>query len=78
MRTVITSQNVHNTQKNNEYNFVLKIKILLEKFSCKQRYEIMFFSMALPYTYSVALVRKRTIPTERKPLVGEVSANFCG
>jgi hypothetical protein len=24
----------------------------------------------------VALVRKRTIPTERPPLVGEVSANF--
>jgi hypothetical protein len=27
---------------------------------------------------SVALVRKRTIPTERPPLVGEVSANLCG
>jgi hypothetical protein len=27
---------------------------------------------------SVALVSKRTIPTERPPLVGEVSANFCG
>jgi hypothetical protein len=27
---------------------------------------------------SVALVRKRTIPTERLPLVGKVSANFCG
>jgi hypothetical protein len=27
-------------------------------------------------TYSVALVRKRTIPTERPPLVGEVIANF--
>jgi hypothetical protein len=27
---------------------------------------------------SVALVCKRTIPTERPPLVGEVSANFCG
>jgi hypothetical protein len=26
---------------------------------------------------SVALFRKRTIPTERPPLVGEVSANFC-
>jgi hypothetical protein len=24
------------------------------------------------------LVRKRTIPTERPPLVGEVSANFSG
>jgi hypothetical protein len=27
---------------------------------------------------SVALVRKRTISTERLPNVGEVSANFCG
>jgi hypothetical protein len=27
---------------------------------------------------SVALVRKRTISTERPPLVDEVSANFCG
>jgi hypothetical protein len=27
-------------------------------------------------TNSVALVHKRTIPTERPPLVGEVSANF--
>jgi hypothetical protein len=26
----------------------------------------------------VALVRKRTIPTERPPLVGEVSAKFEG
>ena len=27
---------------------------------------------------SVALVRERTIPTDRPPSVGEVSANFCG
>jgi hypothetical protein len=27
---------------------------------------------------SVARVRERTIPTERPPLVSEVSANFCG
>jgi hypothetical protein len=27
-------------------------------------------------TNSVALVRERTIPTERPPLVGEISANF--
>jgi hypothetical protein len=27
---------------------------------------------------SVPLVRERTIPTKRPPLVGEVSANFCG
>jgi hypothetical protein len=29
-------------------------------------------------TNSVALVREQAIPTERPPLVGEVSANFCG
>jgi hypothetical protein len=27
---------------------------------------------------SVALVRERTIPTERPPLVGEISANVFG
>jgi hypothetical protein len=27
---------------------------------------------------SVTLVRERTIPTKRPPLVGEVNANFCG
>jgi hypothetical protein len=27
---------------------------------------------------SGALVRQQTIPTERQPLVGEVSANFSG
>jgi hypothetical protein len=27
---------------------------------------------------SMASVRERTIPTERPPPVGEVSANFCG
>jgi hypothetical protein len=26
----------------------------------------------------VALAHERTTPTERQPLVGEVSANFCG
>jgi hypothetical protein len=28
-------------------------------------------------TKSVALVRERTIPTERPPLVAEVNADFC-
>jgi hypothetical protein len=27
---------------------------------------------------TMGLVRDRTIPTERPPLVGEVGANFCG
>ena len=34
--------------------------------------------VSIALTDSVALVRKRTIPTERPPPVGEVSANFCG
>jgi hypothetical protein len=29
-------------------------------------------------THSVVRVRERTIPTERQPLVGDVTANFCG
>jgi hypothetical protein len=35
-------------------------------------------NICMALTNSVVLVRKRTIPTERPPLVGEVSANFCG
>jgi hypothetical protein len=39
-------------------------------------------SMCIPNIFtklnSVAVVRKRTIPTEQPPLVGEVSANLCG
>jgi hypothetical protein len=34
--------------------------------------------MANKQTNSVILVRERTIPTERPPLVGEVTNNFCG
>jgi hypothetical protein len=39
-----------------------------------------FFTRAYTQTKlnSVDLVRERTIPTERPPPVGEVSANFCG
>jgi hypothetical protein len=35
-----------------------------------------FWDDAVKKKTSVVLVRKRTIPTERPPLVGEVSANF--
>jgi hypothetical protein len=38
----------------------------------------MLDNASLLCTNSVAVVRKRTIPTERPPLVGEVSANLCG
>jgi hypothetical protein len=36
------------------------------------------YSVKETKTNSVTLVRKKTIPTERPPLVGEVSANFSG
>jgi hypothetical protein len=35
-------------------------------------------SVTIKQTNSMALVRKRSIPTERPQLVGEVSANICG
>jgi hypothetical protein len=44
--------------------------------------EFEYYGVLVPVSklliYSVALVSKRTIPTEQPPLVGEVSANFCG
>jgi hypothetical protein len=43
----------------------------LRKFACRS-------VRTLQLTNSMALVRERTIPTERPQLVGEVSANFCG
>jgi hypothetical protein len=36
------------------------------------------FNIPVHKLNSVALVSKRTLPTERPPLVDEVSANFCG
>jgi hypothetical protein len=38
---------------------------------------IIIIIIIITTTNYVALVRERTIPTERPPLVGEVSANFC-
>jgi hypothetical protein len=37
-----------------------------------------FIGLLIITNKSAALVRERTIPTERPPLVGEVTANFCG
>ena len=53
------------------------------KESNHQSYYIYIYTHIYIYIYktklnSVALVRERTIPTERPPPVGEVSANFCG
>jgi hypothetical protein len=51
-------------------------KILQPKLKCIQFVTNQKCTWTL--TNSVALVRERTIPTERPQLVGEVSANFCG
>jgi hypothetical protein len=47
-----------------EYSSIQEALQPVNRFTTKQK------------TNSVVLVRKRTIPTERPPLVGEVSANF--
>jgi hypothetical protein len=41
-------------------------------------YTVEWYGDAEWVTNSVAWVRERTIRTERPPIVGEVSANFCG
>jgi ABC-type anion transport system duplicated permease subunit len=51
------------------------INMLLSDIIVYDAYSCLSF---VTYSLSVALVRERTIPTERPPLVGEVSANFCG
>jgi hypothetical protein len=53
--------------------------IFINIFCVERKYNtILMLNLYLKKINSVALVRKRTIPAERPPLVGEVSANFCG
>jgi hypothetical protein len=54
----------------------------LHSLYCFSLHFIIFTAQMIMYSKklklnSVALVRERTIPTERPPPVGEVSANFC-
>ena len=56
---------------------------LLQKFTARKAIEIPFSDLlvslnGIEIKNSVALVRERTILTERPPPVGEVSAKFCG
>jgi len=44
----------------------------------KQQAVVTYYVTKKTKLNSVTLVRERTIPTERPPPVGEVSANFCG
>jgi hypothetical protein len=51
----------------------------VNKFTDWERFQSLAYELISPKKLnSVTLVRKRTIPTERPPHVGEVSANFCG
>jgi hypothetical protein len=57
--------------KAKEFNFVLyNINVTINNLDIKSRLKLKL--------NSVAFVRKRTILTERPPIVGEVSANLCG
>jgi hypothetical protein len=53
----------------------LVVHVTSLKQSCDSAYSL---CVTLTISNSVALVRERTIPIERSPFVGEVSANFCG
>jgi hypothetical protein len=50
----------------------------IEKKSCKNSHIRLVVSVVTSVYTPWLLVRKRTIPTERPPLFGEVSSNFCG
>ena len=59
------------------------LSVLEKTLSWYQKWKLRYIRLLQPYYVvtklnSVALVRERTIPTERLPPVGEVSANFCG
>jgi len=56
-------------------------KLISTGWTCYWRRKIkkkMQYNFYMGIKNSVTLVRERTIPTERPPPVGEVSANFCG
>jgi hypothetical protein len=59
--------------------YKIAINNIISKLVCYKLYENMIIAcLLLTDNNSVALVRERTIPTERPPLVSEVSANVCG
>jgi hypothetical protein len=56
----------------------IKLRSLLIKLNTTYVEKTILLSLLLLIKNSVAWVRERTIPTERSPLAGEVSANICG
>jgi hypothetical protein len=63
---------------NNVNNFLLFYSTALKPNIFYVPYYLPYFVLHHYTKNSVAVVRKRTIPTERPPLVGEVSANLWG
>ena len=66
----------HNHQSNMLSTFLTEFKTMFHQLLQQNNMAINMLTMLK--LNSVALVRERTIPTERPPPVGEVSANFCG
>ena len=58
------------------YIYTRREVLAIESIRCELLYSIYIYIYI--YISVVALIRTRTIPTERPPPVGEVSANFCG
>jgi hypothetical protein len=76
--------NQTNPKKSSVYDLITG-KILEELPIIGTKYLTQLFNATLLLNYfpkkklnSMVLVRERTIPTERPPLVGEVIANLCG
>ena len=59
-------------------SMVAHVKRIFHKTIEPKFHKIEIYQIKRSIKISVALVRERTIPTERPPPVGEVSANFCG
>jgi hypothetical protein len=64
--------------KMNSARYYHKLSLFLSLFNENNIYQHIMEKSSKTKLNSVALVRERTIPTERPPPVGEVSANFCG
>jgi hypothetical protein len=59
------------------YGFLQHLKRSMKEVVSTISKRLQFLVVALLKLDSVALVRERTMPTDRPPLVVEVNANFC-
>ena len=75
----LSLENLHHLDENFQFNVVWHRKSVAALLFYRTLAEsIITVIPSVTCKNSVALVRERTIPTEQPPLVGEVSANFCG